>query len=207
MKRSSEYDAIVVDLDGTLYFQKPVRIAMATEAILRPWRARDLAVVWKYRKLLEREVPEEERLHLLPPNAPAVVREWLVERPLRLVARFEDETLVDMLRETSESGTTVIVYSDHPVEEKLKALNFAPDFALRSEDVGLPKPNADGLKAFLSERGIDPKRCLVIGDRFEKDGKLAENMGADSLILPKGKGKRRKAYGKLRETIERGNSP
>lgn len=206
MRKSNEYEAIVVDLDGTLYFQKPVRIAMAKEAVLRPWRARDLAVVWKYRKLLEREVPEEKRLRLLPPDAPAVVREWLVERPLRLVATFEDETLVDMLRMASESGTTVIVYSDHPVEEKLKALNFAPNFALRSEDVGLPKPNADGLKAFLSKRGINPKRCLVIGDRFEKDGKLAENMEADSLILPKGKRKRRKAYGKLLETMERGKS-
>ena len=28
MKRLTEYQAIIVDLDGTLYYQKPVRLAM-----------------------------------------------------------------------------------------------------------------------------------------------------------------------------------
>ena len=41
MKPLTNYPAIIVDLDGTLYYQKPVRIAMLKEMVLHFWRFRD----------------------------------------------------------------------------------------------------------------------------------------------------------------------
>jgi len=47
MKRLTEYQAVIVDLDGTLYYQKPVRHAMLKEMALHFWRLRDFLVVKK----------------------------------------------------------------------------------------------------------------------------------------------------------------
>jgi beta-phosphoglucomutase-like phosphatase (HAD superfamily) len=54
MKRLTEYQAIIVDLDGTLYFQKPVRMAMLNSMALHFWKFRDFLIIQKYRKLSSR---------------------------------------------------------------------------------------------------------------------------------------------------------
>lgn len=184
MKKLTDYQAIVVDLDGTLYFQKPVRLAMLKEMLLHFWRIREFLVVKKYRELFEQGLNEQERLARLPSYASVVIQEWMVDRPCPYVAKYKDSELIGLLEGAKAVSVMVIVYSDYPVKEKLRALGFLPDAAYRSEDIGALKPEAEGLKRILEENGIRPERCLVIGDRDEKDAVLSRNLGSEKLILP-----------------------
>ena len=183
MKKLSEYQAIIVDLDGTLYYQQPVRMAMLVEMLLHFWRLPEFLIVWKYRKLYEQGLNEKQRLALLPEKAPKIVHEWMIMRPLRHVERWRDGMLLDLLRAVQAAGVRVIVYSDYPVKEKLLALDFVPDQAISAGETGCLKPEGSGLLRILALLGISPERSLVIGDRPEKDGKLAENIGAACVIL------------------------
>ena len=194
MKKLSEYQAIIVDMDGTLYYQQPVRMAMLKEMLLHFWRLRDFLVVKKYRKLFEQGLSEKERLSQLPCNASSIIHEWMVDRPCGYVTKNKDRVLIRILTALRKTGTIIIVYSDYPVKEKLSALVFVPDMAYRSEDIGSLKPDPKGLKQVLRDKNIVSACCLVIGDREEKDGVLAANLGADAIILPKSSTEREKIY-------------
>lgn len=198
MKKITDYKAIIVDLDGTLYYQKPVRLAMLKEMALHFWRLRDFLVVKKYRELFEQGFREKERLARLPAGSASVIREWMVCRPCAYVAKYRDSELIRLLEDYRAAGVIIIVYSDYPVEDKLNALGFVPNLAYRSEDIGALKPEAKGLKRILEENGIRLERCLVIGDRFEKDAALAQNLGSEKLILPSRASKRKALYETMR---------
>ena len=197
MKKLTDYQAIIVDLDGTLYYQQPVRMAMLKEMALHFWKLRDFLVVKKYRELFEQGICEKERLSQLPDNASSIIQEWMVERPCVYVAKSRDQELIRFLEAAKMDGAIIIVYSDYPVKEKLSALGFAPDRAYRSEDICSLKPDSDGLKQVLEDNNIAPECCLVIGDRKEKDGALAANLGADVIILPKTSAERKKNYQRI----------
>ncbi len=197
MKKLTGYEAVITDLDGTLYYQRPVRIAMMKEMLLHFWRLRDLLVVKKYRELYAQGLSEKERLALLPPNALQVIREWMIQRPLRYVRRYRDETLLCRLEEASAAGVPIIVYSDYPVKEKLSALGFSPKLAYSADDLGSMKPDPAGILRVLAQRNIAPEKCLVIGDRVEKDGIMAQNLGAVFLLLPCYKQKRKAIYSEI----------
>ena len=192
--RLADYQAVIVDLDGTLYYQMPVRMAMLKEMALHFWKLRDFLVIKKYRKLYEQGVSERERLAMLPDNASTIIQEWMVERPCPYVSANRDKELIRILSVVKATGTPVIVYSDYPVKEKLSAMGFNPDMAFCSEDLGSLKPDPKGLRRILGENHITPERCLVIGDREEKDGALAHGLGSDALILPGVHAERQKLY-------------
>ena len=118
----------------------------------------------------------------------------MIERPLPYVKKYRDGELIDWLKSAMDSGCIVIVYSDYPVQEKLIALGFTPNQAYSAEDIGSMKPDATGIVRVLCEQGIEPERCVVIGDREEKDGLLARNMGTEAVILPSDKAGRKAFY-------------
>ena len=194
MKQLTWYQAIIVDMDGTLYYQKPVRLAMLGKMMTYFWRLSDFLIIWKYRKLYERGLSEEERMARLPNRAPQAIQEWMIHRALPFVHKYRDAELIDLLEKVASKNVSVIVYSDYPVKEKLEAIHLSPEQCYSAADLGTMKPEASRLINILLAQGINPKNCLVIGDRYEKDGKLAENMNADCLILPKGKKIRRRLY-------------
>ena len=197
MKKLTEYRALIVDLDGTLYYQKPVRLAILKEMLFHFWKLPDFLIVKKYRTLFENGISEKERLSRLPSQAPRVIREWMIERPYPYIKKNGDYELINVLMEAQARGIIVIVYSDYPVEEKLSALGFVPDMALCSETIGRLKPDASGLKSVLTQESIVPEQCLVIGDRIDKDGALADNLDANILLLSQNPVERGKKYMEL----------
>jgi len=185
MRELTGYQAIIVDMDGTLYYQKPVRLYMLKEMLFEFWRFPEFIIVQKYRKLYEIGMDEKDRLCRLPKGAHAIIREWMTERPLPYIYQFRDQKLIDILNQVHTLGTKVIVYSDYPLTEKLKALKFNPDMAFSAQETECLKPDPSGLTRILLCLGIAPEKCLVIGDRLDKDGEMAKRMGSDYLILPK----------------------
>ncbi|MBQ7593829.1 MAG: HAD family hydrolase [Synergistaceae bacterium] len=190
------YEVLIFDLDGTLYYQTPVRIFMAVWMIihyaLRPLKIRELFAVLKYRELREKlfavdkedfnvkQINEAARLCGVPQEeTERVINLWMNEKPLKLVKLFRRRKLLDALRKFQTSGKTIIIYSDYPVKEKLRALNFEPDKYFWSTDgfINCMKPDASGLLRIIRTFKLNAQNILYVGDRYDRDGKCAENTG------------------------------
>src|SRR3546814_20454438 len=50
------------------------------------------------------------------------------------------------------------------------------------EDVGRLKPDPAGLQKIIAIAGIAPRRSLMIGDRLDRDGEAARQIGMKELI-------------------------
>jgi len=199
--------AIILDLDGTLYYQMPVRLCIALRLALQcfcPRGLRMLRLILATRKLYEQGLDENERVaalaerfHISEEIVQSMIHECMVEKPLPFVRLFRDRRLISDMEEARRHGVMLIVLSDYQVTEKLAALGFRPDAAYSAQELGCLKPCPDGLRRVLKDLGLMPQDCLLIGDRLDKDGRLAENIGMDYVILPRHYCKRRLRYGML----------
>lgn len=56
-KKLTEYRTVIFDMDGTLYFQSPVRLCMAVSLglyyMIHPYKIKELMVLKKFRKMRE----------------------------------------------------------------------------------------------------------------------------------------------------------
>jgi HAD superfamily hydrolase (TIGR01549 family) len=189
-----EHDAWLVDLDGTLYAQAPVRLAMAAELSLLGWNA--LRVLKRFRQ-------EQEALRALeldgdpftlqlertaaalgePRDAvEALVRAWMIERPGKWLSLFRRRALLEEIRAFQAGGGRTALVSDYPARRKLAALGAAPlfDVIVASGEPEGPtrlKPHPSGVLRAAAALGVEPKRCLVIGDRADADGAAARTAG------------------------------
>ena len=213
MKKIDDYKLIVVDLDGTLYYQKPLRIKMAFSLLFyyafRPHKIKELLVIKDYRKLREKtafngeENIEEKIIETLATkykkdvdNVKNIIHFWMIEKPFKYIKKYEDKNLVGVLQKAKEKGVKIVVYSDNPADEKMKAINLDIDgvFCATDKDVCCFKPEIKGLMAIMNKFSVSHNQTLFVGDRQEKDGKCAENAGVDCVILSTKKTKRNKQF-------------
>jgi FMN phosphatase YigB (HAD superfamily) len=75
----------------------------------------------------------------------------------------------------------MVVLSDYEyASEKLNALgidNSQFDWVVSAPKLGGLKPAHQVLEKVLETMGYTPKQCLVIGDREDTDGQLAQSVG------------------------------
>jgi HAD superfamily hydrolase (TIGR01509 family) len=193
-----KYDAWLVDLDGTLYTARWVRLAMAAELAIFGWSA--LRTLRRFRH--EHEALRAEliagtplttehpnpfvtqlartsiALRLPPARVELLVRDWMLERPGKWLRRFPRRALLDEIRAFRASGGRTALVSDYPAEKKLQALGARElfDVVVASGEVPSPrrlKPDPEGYLRAAELLGIEPTRCLVIGDREDADGAAA----------------------------------
>jgi HAD superfamily hydrolase (TIGR01549 family) len=180
-KKLCEYKLIILDMDGTLYYQAPLRFYMCIELMLyyavHLRRIAELFMLYRFRKSYESGVLEQGN---------SVTEYWMQERPLRYISRFRDKKLIFLIRRLREQGAKIAVYSDYPVQQKLTALpdlTAAYYFCAADPAIQCLKPDPAGLKNILRITEETAENSLFIGDRYEKDGKCAENAGVDYIIL------------------------
>jgi HAD superfamily hydrolase (TIGR01549 family) len=185
------HDAWLVDLDGTLYFQLPVRVAMAAELLtfgrdavgtLRHFRKQHERLrddppdaMDPYRTQLERTAEAVE--HDLETVA-ALVTEWMHVRPGRWIRLFRRRALLAELEEHRNGGGKIALVSDYPARKKLDALGLTSffDVVIASGEPEGPrrlKPDPEGYLLAARALSVEPSRCLVIGDREDADGAAA----------------------------------
>jgi len=117
-----------------------------------------------------------------------IVREWMFERPLKWVARAKRQALLDALQTYRAGGGRTALVSDYPASGKLRALGALQHFDLvvSSGEEGGPsklKPHPEGYLSAASRLGIEPARCLVIGDRDDADGEAARAAGMGLCLI------------------------
>jgi phosphoglycolate phosphatase/putative hydrolase of the HAD superfamily len=108
-----------------------------------------------------------------------IVARWLYQEPLSIINRHVFSGVNTFLAILKERGMRTGVFSDYPAEDKLRALGLSVDVIrdATAEDVACLKPNPSGFLKVAELLGIPPSRCLIIGDRDDRDGAAAKRGG------------------------------
>jgi FMN phosphatase YigB (HAD superfamily) len=198
--RRDEFDAWLVDLDGTLYRARWVKLLMATELAIGGWSA--VLPLRRFRHEHE-QIREHgggsdpfrlqlartaEALSMEEDVLEGLVQRWMIERPGRWLARFKRNELFEEIRAFRAVGGKTAVVSDYPARSKLQALGASAlfDVVVASGEPGGPgrlKPDPAGYLRAAAELGVRPERCLVIGDRDDADGAAARSAGMQFRLV------------------------
>lgn len=199
--------AVVLDVDGTLYRQRPLRRRMALTLVfshvLRPFAGwRTIRALQAFRHAHEElrargdavEDPGPEQLALaaaasgLPgEEIAAAVSHWMEQAPLAHLAPLRFPGLVEFLRHVRGRGVRIGVFSDYPPEAKLRALgvNGLVDAALWAShpEVRALKPQPAGILAVLERLQVAPPEAVYVGDRPDVDVPAARAAGCVPAIV------------------------
>ena len=191
------YDAWLVDLDGTLYRQTPVRWLMAAELLLcGPHRIRAIQRFRREQERMRRELcdgpasvsggcPYRTQLDraaaavgCTAERLAPVIEEWMERRPGKWLRLFRRKRLLTEITAFRAGGGKTALVSDYPAAAKLAGLGVRAlfDVVVASGEEGGPmalKPDPAGYLLAAGRLGLAPARCLVIGDRDDADGEAA----------------------------------
>lgn len=193
---TTQYRAWLVDLDGTLYRARPVKIRMAIELGLGGWGV--VGVLKRFRQehehlrdsldhdvdspFLEQVRRTASALGRDESEVKAIVDDWMVQRPCKHLAKHTNAALMDEIRAFRRAGGKTACVTDYPAREKLDAMGATELFdciIASGESQGPPrlKPHPAGYLRAAELLGVAPEHCLVIGDRDDADGLAAEQAG------------------------------
>jgi HAD superfamily hydrolase (TIGR01549 family) len=200
--------AVLFDLDGTLYAQLPLRIAMSFEIAIASAGAvfsrgmRVPRVIATFRNTREqlRDDPDggppivtrqyaaaAERLRYPTDEVERIVDEWMYRRPLKWLRYCRRRGLVGLLDWLEARGLRRGVLSDYPAHDKLTALGLSGRFDLvvssLDPDVNAFKPSPRGFLAAAKKWGLDPSEVLYVGDRIDVDVPGARAAGMPCAVL------------------------
>jgi len=161
---SEKYKVIVLDMDGTLYYQRGMQILMLLEmgayAVRHPFSLWKLRVISLFRNIREQdifakdeELPLEyhlkeegrtllqiqyqmvaDRIDKTAEVVAQIIEEWMFKRPLKHLQYTCDRKLSSWFFEWKRMGKKVVIYSDYPVKEKCSALELEADAMYSSEE-------------------------------------------------------------------------
>ena len=138
---------LVLDLDGTLYYQIYVKLFMGLNLlgyyIFHFWKMKDIFIILGYRKYREdnENTSTEEQYKFIASKfkvsfsrVEGVINKWMFQKPLNLVNRFKDKKLINIIHNFKDKGIKIIIYSDYPTDDKLKSMgiNYFNIFILKS---------------------------------------------------------------------------
>ena len=199
--------AVLLDVDGTLYDQRPLRRVMLLR-LLRQLAAsprdgvRTMRVLRAYRhaqETLRTNVCDSCDIDAAQVQLTArwsgveehevrvLVRRWMESEPLLLLARYVRPGLYDFLSAAAHHGIKLGVVSDYPSTDKLRQLDVDHymDVTLCARDacVGCFKPNPRGLLQAARQLGVQPESTLYVGDRPAIDAAAAKAAGMHCAIV------------------------
>ncbi len=202
--------AILFDVDGTLYYQKPLRVLMAAELSTLPlqlmsWNAAlsTVKILRCFRKTREdlrqigfskgsslsalQYLRAGERIGVSSELVEQTVKEWMYRRPLKYL-KFCRRRGLEMFFATAQSMNLKIgVFSDYPAQEKVEALGLGKwaklTLCATDKDINAFKPHPRGFLRACEIWGVEPKEVLYIGDREEVDARGASAAGMPCIIL------------------------
>lgn len=198
----SAVDAVIFDVDGTLFdhvsLRRPMLIKMLAHLVTGRLSWRDIHTVRVFRRERERMALEEaDNIGVLQltrvasmtrasrHEVEALVSRWMYDEPLAFVTRHAFPDARRFVATLSTRGIRTGVFSDYPAGGKLHALGISVDVVrdATAEDVGRLKPHPEGFTRVCQLLQTRPHRCLIIGDRDDRDGEAARR--GDFMFLKK----------------------
>jgi putative hydrolase of the HAD superfamily len=214
---------VIFDVDGTLYYQNYLRILvvirLAMFLLIRPFKTtRVIKIIWHYRRAQE-WLRKNISTNKLTPDAQLVrtvqkagisreevsrcISEWMEKVPLSFLSLCSRRRLIRLILTWNRLGVPMAIYSDYPVEDKLRKLGLQNQIGVvvcsGDADVMSFKPAARGFKVAAEKMGLAPSQIVYIGDREDVDAIGAQNAGMIPIIITKNK-KRNKSL-KLNLTL------
>jgi len=199
---------VLFDLDGTLYAQFPLRVAMLGEmgvvcgASIARGGARIPRVLRAFRSMREELRHHDDlgeplavrqysavsaKLGCSPEDVESIVHEWMYRRPLKWLAYCRRRGVMELLRFLEVRGIPKGVLSDYPAHDKLAALGLAgrfdPVLSAVDPEVGAFKPDPRGYLVAAARWGVPPASVLYVGDRIDVDAKGAVAAGMACAVL------------------------
>lgn len=191
-----DYEAWLVDLDGTLYRPLGVKLAMGAE-LLTGLRAIHVLRAFRHEHERMREegfescqsAPFDEqvaraasRTGVSHDRVRETVQRWMVDKPGKWLRIFRRQSLLDEIRAFHDGGGKTALVSDYPASSKLRALGALDlfDTVVANGEPGGPtalKPSPNGYLEAAHRLDVVPDRCLVLGDRDDADGEAARRAG------------------------------
>jgi FMN phosphatase YigB (HAD superfamily) len=202
--RAGPIQAVVLDVDGTLYRLSAVRFEMARRLaghVLRnPIKGlKTLRVIRAYRRAQEQlrgsggnAAAQQIELAAAAAGcskaaAEATIRQWMHEAPLDAVRRARYPGIEEFCRWATANGIALAVLSDYDPHAKLAALSLARYMKVvacaQDPDIGCFKPDPAGLRVVLAKLGVEPAGAAYVGDRVEVDGALATAAGVRGFLI------------------------
>ena len=194
--RPTSHAAWLVDLDGTLYCARWLKLMIGLELLVRGVGSiRVLATFRREHERVRREVedPVDNPYQLQLVRAAArlgketreveeIVQRWMIRRPAKWLRLFRRRKLLAEIAAFRRQGGRTAVVSDYPARDKLTALDAAQlfDIVLANGEPGGPrrlKPWPDGYLMAAERLEVAPGDCLVLGDRPDADGEAARRAG------------------------------
>ena len=205
--RPEHLRALILDVDGTLYRQRPVRGGMfwrlVRGCVRHPAQGYvSFQVLRAYRRAQEvLRTPQGDAGDLAEAQCrlaggwtgvdPQIVREcvarWMEQEPLALVAASVREGLLEFLQAAKHRGLRLGVLSDYPAARKLEAMRVAHfiEVVVCAQDIEVQrfKPDPRGLTVALRRLGVEGNQALYIGDRPDVDVPAARAAGIACVIM------------------------
>jgi len=188
--------AWLVDLDGTLYDARAVKLLAGLELVLAGGASvRSIRRFRREHERLRAELVEPvaspfelqlERaasaLGCAPDRLRGQVEEWMLRRPAKWTRWFRRRSLLAEIERFRGAGGRTALVSDYPARTKLAGLGASAlfDVVVANGEAGGPgrlKPWPDGYLAAAERLGVAPAACLVVGDREDADGEAARRAG------------------------------
>jgi HAD superfamily hydrolase (TIGR01549 family) len=197
--------AVLFDLDGTLYRQRRLRSLMALEMLTMPL-AGPARALGRWRALYEYRLAQEKlrggaqsgagRVQvemaaaasgLTVAEVERLVAEWMMHRPLKYLQFCRVNGLDRLLELFKRAGVRAGVLSDYPAEAKLLALGLAGCFSpvLHAGDpaIGAFKPSPRGYLRACEIWDLSPSDVVYVGDRVNVDATGAAAAGMSCVIV------------------------
>lgn len=191
---------LLLDLDGTLYHQPPVRILNSLKIlfllICSPSTRTEIRILRRYRIL--REVFSEQLKPIAEVETVLAIEtgmtweeirkirdKWMVNQQATMVRLARRRWLLKYVHKLQQKGIQVAILSDYPISHKISQLRMLPTFQVCSEDerIRYAKPHPRGVEEIIRLSGFSPDEILFIGDREDRDGAAAIMAGVRFLMV------------------------
>ena len=196
---TSEIRLVIFDLDGTLYAKSNMVWHMMFAAP-SDWR-----MMWAERKTrkqlrgkwLENEIAFYQTYFQIMATycsrTPEQAREWYRNKYMPLMVNVIRkyykplEWLLPFIAECKQRGIRLVILSDYGhTLEKLEALGIDKnlfDWVVSAPELGGLKPAPQLIDKVIEFMGVARGQCLIIGDRNDTDGQLANDAGAAFCLV------------------------